>query len=162
MTYRVISLLQPWASLVELERKRYETRSWRTDYTGPLFIHASAAALPVAMIRKCHSDPFHSALTSHYPNHIALPKGQVIALVRLIRCHRVERVRDHLCDEELAFGDYGAGRWAWEMEFLHRLKDPIAAQGALGLWKWTPASLPAHVATLARDAVTVPVQQSLF
>lgn len=38
---KVISLLQPWASLVILGHKKIETRSWNTKYRGDLLIHAS-------------------------------------------------------------------------------------------------------------------------
>jgi hypothetical protein len=40
--YRVLSLWQPWASLVALGVKTIETRSWSTKYRGPLAIHAAA------------------------------------------------------------------------------------------------------------------------
>ena len=40
---KAISLLQPWATLVSIGAKRVETRSWRTDYRGPIAIHASAS-----------------------------------------------------------------------------------------------------------------------
>ena len=39
---RALTLTQPWASLIALLLKTYETRSWRTATTrGPLLIHAS-------------------------------------------------------------------------------------------------------------------------
>lgn len=39
---KTLSLWQPWASLVALGVKTIETRSWSTEYRGPLAIHASA------------------------------------------------------------------------------------------------------------------------
>ncbi len=38
---KVISLLQPWASLVVMGYKKCETRSWNTKSRGTLLIHAS-------------------------------------------------------------------------------------------------------------------------
>ena len=38
---KVISVLQPWASLIVMGAKKIETRSWQTKYTGELLIHAS-------------------------------------------------------------------------------------------------------------------------
>lgn len=38
---RVLSLWQPWASLIPLRMKRIETRGWSTAYRGPLWIHAA-------------------------------------------------------------------------------------------------------------------------
>ena len=45
---KALTLWQPWASLVALGVKTIETRGWRTDYRGPLLIHASAA-IPLPM-----------------------------------------------------------------------------------------------------------------
>lgn len=39
---KVITLWQPWASLVAIREKTIETRSWETRYRGPLAIHAAA------------------------------------------------------------------------------------------------------------------------
>lgn len=38
---KVLTLHQPWASLVALGIKTIETRSWSTKYRGPLAIHAA-------------------------------------------------------------------------------------------------------------------------
>jgi hypothetical protein len=38
MEYKAISLHQPWASLIALEIKKRETRSWSTKYRGKLLI----------------------------------------------------------------------------------------------------------------------------
>ncbi|MFL0196977.1 ASCH domain-containing protein [Clostridium sp. WILCCON 0269] len=37
---KTLTLIQPWASLIALGEKKIETRSWRTNYHGELFIHA--------------------------------------------------------------------------------------------------------------------------
>lgn len=42
MILRTLSVLQPWASLLILGQKQYETRTWATDFRGLLAIHASA------------------------------------------------------------------------------------------------------------------------
>jgi hypothetical protein len=38
---KAITLHQPWATLVAIEQKKIETRSWPTSYRGPLAIHAA-------------------------------------------------------------------------------------------------------------------------
>lgn len=38
---KALTLHQPWASLIALGVKTIETRSWKTDYRGPLVIHAA-------------------------------------------------------------------------------------------------------------------------
>ena len=37
---KVITIKQPWASLIAYGYKRYEFRSWKTNYRGPIYIHA--------------------------------------------------------------------------------------------------------------------------
>lgn len=49
---KALTLWQPWASLVARGEKTIETRSWPTDYRGPLAIHA--AARPMRDARDCH------------------------------------------------------------------------------------------------------------
>ena len=44
---KVLTLTQPWATLVAIGAKRIETRSWATKYRGPLLIHAAAGLGPV-------------------------------------------------------------------------------------------------------------------
>src|SRR3972149_12240119 len=43
---KAISLWQPWASLIAVGAKKYETRSWDTPYRGPLVICASKGGIP--------------------------------------------------------------------------------------------------------------------
>ena len=39
---KVLTLKQPWATLVAEGIKEYEFRSWKTNYIGKLLIHAGA------------------------------------------------------------------------------------------------------------------------
>ena len=38
---RAISLWQPWATAIAVGVKQIETRHWKTDYRGPIAIHAA-------------------------------------------------------------------------------------------------------------------------
>lgn len=38
---KALSIKEPFASLVSLGIKRIETRSWKTNYRGEIYIHAS-------------------------------------------------------------------------------------------------------------------------
>ena len=37
---KVLTIKQPWATLIMQKDKRFEFRSWRTKYRGDLLIHA--------------------------------------------------------------------------------------------------------------------------
>lgn len=132
---KVLSLTQPWASLVCLGAKRFETRSWETLYRGPLLIHASKA-YPRWAKELEKDDPFYSALRAHGVYDPALSCGQIIGRCDLLKCFRTVDVRDSLDEKELAFGDYADRRFAWQLENGAFLPKPIPAKGALGLWNF--------------------------
>lgn len=44
--------------------------------------------------------------------------------------------RETISGQEIAFGDYTEGRYAWKLVNLDVLLDPIQAKGQLSLWEW--------------------------
>jgi hypothetical protein len=138
---KALTLTQPWATLVAIGAKMIETRSWRTSYRGPLAIHA-ARGYPRWALETCEESPFREALTGLSP--AGLPRGAVIATCDLIDCVRTEEIvldrtcpyRSDLTTTEGQFGDYSPGRFAWILEDVMKLPEPIPAKGALGLWEW--------------------------
>ena len=141
---KALSLTQPWASLVALGEKRVETRSWATKYTGPLAIHA-AKGFPKWARETCMEEPFYSvlakqlAIPSQRYGMVSedLPRGAVLCIVKLMGCRRTEDVRYQLPEQELAFGDYAPGRFAWFLEFVEIVSELPLVCGHLGLWEWS-------------------------
>ena len=43
---QVLTIREPWASLIGEQIKIIETRSWPTNYRGELYIHAGVAPIP--------------------------------------------------------------------------------------------------------------------
>ena len=43
---KVLSLTEPYATLIRENKKKIETRSWKTSYRGELYIHASSTHIP--------------------------------------------------------------------------------------------------------------------
>lgn len=43
---KALSIMQPWAWLIAAGHKDIENRTWRTDYRGPVLIHAGLRADP--------------------------------------------------------------------------------------------------------------------
>lgn len=146
---KALTLRQPWATLIAIGAKRIETRSWRTAYRGPLAIHA-AKGFPTEAKILCRSNPFHAALHAggfaSQSYSAELPRGCVIATCTLASCVPVEVVDNAgnvfgvslqpLSERERAFGDYSPGRFAWILEDMQALAQPVAAKGALSLWEW--------------------------
>lgn len=135
LTIPTITLYNPHAQLVALNEKQNETRGWPTKYRGPLFIHAGAFRGWKDLIQE---EPFKSVLAQHgYINWKELPFGVVVAVCDLTDCVKITReYRYTLTDQELAFGDYAIGRFAWVLKNIHTLKTPIQFKGRQGIWKW--------------------------
>lgn len=151
---KAISILQPWASLIAIGAKKIETRSWPTKYRGPLAIHSSK--IPWRFNGKDKTERligltlWESGLY-HEPQD--LPYGAVIATCNLVdvrymlqgKLFRYENGAVIVGGEipmpgepEISFGDYTPGRYAWILEDVRQLPEPIPARGQQGLWNWEP------------------------
>lgn len=99
---KVLTLTQPWATLVAIGAKQIETRSWATTYRGPLLIHAAQGLGPGGMrgLRALAGhEPFFSTLadiTAHTPEKSivdavvdAMPRGAIVAQCELLGCELV-------------------------------------------------------------------------
>ena len=121
---KAISLHQPWASLVALQQKRIETRSWPANYTGPLAIHAAKRPVRLGEIDLNISDTLFNAGISRLGQ---LPLGCIVATCTLARFYQITtppRV------PELWFGNYEPGRWAWVLEDIRAMRTPLPWTGS--------------------------------
>jgi hypothetical protein len=148
---KVLTLTQPWASLVAIGAKRIETRSWSTSYRGPLAIHA-AKGFP----REAREFAECRMVTELMCKHLGreqiwisdYPVGTIVATCRLARCYPTDRVaigsilgdgeglQLPVTEQEYALGNYDPERWAWLLADIKALLEPIPAKGSLGLWEW--------------------------
>ncbi|MDB5200568.1 MAG: hypothetical protein JWO92_2531 [Chitinophagaceae bacterium] len=131
---KAISLLQPFASLIVIGAKKFETRSWGTRYRGPLLIHAS---------KKWDTDQEQLLDTFHFgtalqntDGKIKLPFGSVIGKVYLASVNYTQVVVGSLSEQEKAFGDYTHGRYAWELKDPVQFDKPIPYKGSLSIWEF--------------------------
>ena len=137
---KALTLWQPWASLVAVGAKAYETRSWDTPYRGELVIHAAQRSIEKEL-STCLLPHFKQALHEWFGFEILgdvyrLPHGAGLAVVELVDIFPTEKVRDQLSESELAFGNYADGRFAWELELIHQFDDPVPQRGFQKLWDW--------------------------
>jgi hypothetical protein len=126
---KAITLHQPLASLTAIGVKTIEARSSFTDYRGPLAIHASKTATRV-------DDPYYrSVLQSAGLPYDRLPLGFVLATCELVNCEKISPATIP-CYPEYAFGDFNPGWYAWKLQDIRALSEPIPARGHRGLWIW--------------------------
>ena len=128
---RAVSLWQPWATAIALGLKPWETRSWATSYRGPVAIHASKTPIDKALPPELHRE-YRDALGWQLS---LLPRGCFVAIANLVNCCRTEDVVGRLTEQELFWGDFGPGRWAWQLANVRRLLTPLETLGCPGLWE---------------------------
>lgn len=143
---KALSLWQPWASLVIIGAKRIETRSWYTDYRGPLVIHA-ASKVTNAQLLLHHEEPFKSALAEHGIRRWQdMPLGACIGIVELVDVRQVygpgayvveprAKPLEPPLEPERSFGLYDAGRFAWVLRKPRALPKPVPRRGRQQLFE---------------------------
>jgi hypothetical protein len=149
---KAITLIQPWASLIALGEKRIETRSWPTNYRGPIAIHAGKS-MPAYARDLCEELEVADLLEEHGLMWEALPQGEVVATAKLLDCIRFAKDTAWIVEEHCAIphgqwpyltgqyeyllGDFSPGRYGFVLEDVRPLPEPIPARGFQGLWDWS-------------------------
>lgn len=134
MMAKVLSLLQPWATLAVMGLKTIETRSWGTIYRGPLLIHAGLRRSGKAVWAESE------LLQQHVPDFGALAFGAIVGEVQLRDVMRLGAMNmgvaafEQQSLEEHAFSAAPA-RFAWIFSDAQLFEEPIPATGRLGLWE---------------------------
>jgi hypothetical protein len=143
---KAITLIQPWASLIALGEKQFETRSWATNYRGPIAIHAGRRTKQAeTFIEDLVEDmpyPFYN-YGLYSPDYF--PFGAIVAIANLVDCYETKVIRPHVSYQERDLGDWSPGRFAWEMSVFKVLDEPIPMSGKQGLWE-VPATIEALLA----------------
>ena len=162
---KAITLWQPWASLLACGEKQYETRSWETKYRGPIAIHAAKIPFSTGAYIDRELHRYANALgLKDIHSFDTLPYGRIIAIAELVNCWHivyhpgldVDRAK-HIpigaeldvprkhpdfgryivpTDQEMFFGNWTPGRYAWEFKNMIILNNPIPAKGMQMLWNW--------------------------
>ncbi|WGV29120.1 ASCH domain-containing protein [Halotia branconii] len=144
-TIKAISLHQPWASLIPMGLKKYETRSWATSYRGPLLI--CAAKKTSIQQQQIYASIFYTyqiqlAETDNWLEWDDLSFGCAVALADLTDCIRMTSAFISAQPEtEIDCGDWTVDRFAWKLENIRRIMPPIQVTGRQGLFD-TEIELP--------------------
>lgn len=156
---KALTLWQPWASLVAMGAKRWETRSWTTSYRGPLLIHAAGRKPPRSHYTAQPDQPVEISSAAveamievlGVADFDRLPRGAVVGVAELTDCRRID-ARDDVtrliqaahplsfagARQELMFGDWSLDRAVWRIENTRLVDPPLPTGGRQGLW--TPSN----------------------
>ena len=127
---KVLSLTEPYATLIKNGFKTIETRSWKTNYRGKLYIHASSTKIP-----KEYRDNLELMSLVDINN---LNYGNIICSCELLDCIEmtdefVDKIKNTRKNEYIT-GVYSKGRYAWILGNIEILEEPIKVKGHLGIW----------------------------
>lgn len=132
MIIPAVTLYQPYACLVEIGAKPYETRHFQipTRLLGKrVAVHAAARACAVDFDQETLDDiteAFGRCSWNHW-----LPRGAVVATAILAESIPAEKVKPD------SFGNYSAGRWAWRLEDVRPVVPHLPAKGRQQIgWAW--------------------------
>ena len=138
---KVLSVKQPFASLIASSEKQIETRSWQTKYRGPIAIHASGRFDADSKEHMYYLQTCFDCLKD--VKGYNLPLGCIVATANLYdvkptsyTCsHFGEWWLDWLTEKEYAIGNFSPNRYGWFLSDVKLLDTPIPCKGKLGLWE---------------------------
>lgn len=117
---KIISIKQPWASLIVHKGKDVENRTWLTKYRGPVLVHASQRPDTIS------AREIERRFGFRPPSD--MPEGGVIGIVEIVDC-----VKDHPSRW------YVPGHWAFVLSNARPLPF-VSWKGALSITD-APAAL---------------------
>ena len=124
---KVLTIKQPWATLIMQGDKRFEFRSWQTKYRGELLIHAGKGIDKEAVKRLANCLPKE------------LPQGKILGKVTLVDCIKItHEFKEELLKEnsDIYTKSSFQENYGWQLEDVNVFNEPIDAKGHLSLWDY--------------------------
>ena len=126
---KVITIKQPFATLIAEGLKEYEFRTWRTKFRGDILIHAGKGIDKKAMER-------YKLLNLDYPS------GKIIAKATITDCVYVDdNLKEELQEKDplVYYGilqkDSNWDGYGFKLENIEKI-EPIEINGKLSLWDY--------------------------
>ncbi|MDY6803498.1 MAG: ASCH domain-containing protein [Cyanobacteriota bacterium] len=121
---KVLTIKQPWAWLIAEGIKTIENRTWKTNYRGPLGIHAGKSNSDLSPILIDRINGILKEMSIKLPSidRLKSEQGHIIAIADLTPITTDKEDRWAI-----------PGQYHWKLENARRIT-PIQAKGKLGLW----------------------------
>lgn len=142
--YKVLTLHQPWATLVANGIKMIETRPKPTSWNGIYLIHA-AKVWNRDQNQICY-DPYFceglikcGILFKNFGENIEdqMQLGRILGAVSVSCCMEINQMtlpKMRMQKNEYYFGDYTLGRWAWFLSHQRKIASPFLYRGMQGYY----------------------------
>ena len=124
---KVLTIKQPWATLIMQGYKRFEFRSWQTKYRGDLLIHAGKGIDKEAIKR----------LEKYLPKELLT--GKILGKVTLVDCIKMSpEFKERLLKEnkDIYAKSSFQENYGWQMDNVQVFKEPIETKGHLSLCEY--------------------------
>lgn len=120
---KVLTLRQPWATLVAEGIKKYEFRSWKTNYRGKVLIHAGTGIDKDDMKKYEHMN-------------LDFPSRRIIAVVEIEDCLELDEDLNKkiISENNIAYGHKIRTGYAWKLKNIKKIDYGKEVNGKLGLW----------------------------
>lgn len=145
---KALTIHQPFALALATGLKQYETRPRRTNHRGKFGIHAGLHVDEESLGRLINAG---IPLDEHVERPLSrrwsvlsaedLPTGCIVAIGEITDC--IEMTEEFIAQQtpqEIALGGWEVGRFAYKVENVERLDQPIPARGKQGMWDWDETS----------------------
>ncbi len=125
---KVITIKQPFATLIAEGLKEYEFRTWRTKYRGEILIHAGKGIDKKAMERYRHLN-------------LKYPLGCIIAKATITDCIKIDDDAREMLKQKNSFVYSSIIKhiewdgYGFKLENVIRI-EPIPVNGKLSLWDY--------------------------
>lgn len=123
---KVLTIKEPWASLIINGYKKYEFRSWKTKYRGKILIHAGKTL-------EKDVEPRFKDYNLDYK------LGYIIGEADIVDCIKVDEEfnKELLKINSIVYGKSNHREdFAWKLENIKKYDKPIPIKGQLGLWNY--------------------------
>ncbi len=122
---KVLTIKEPWASLIINGYKKYEFRSWKTNYRGKLLIHAGKGI-----------DKDMLYIANKY--NIKINPGNILGEVEITDCIKVnDEFSKYLKkDNSLVYHSSYKDYYAWKIVKVKKYEKTIPVNGKLGIWNY--------------------------
>lgn len=130
---KALTIIEPWATLLMMGKKRYETRDWQIGYRGLLAIHSGKKVLTERDYNLGVVDCMENSEIT--PEILEKNRGKIIAVGFLQVIYLMtEDFINAQSETEKDLGYWQVGKYAWYINDIKLLHQPIPARGMPGLW----------------------------
>ncbi len=125
---KVITIRQPWATLIAKGYKDYEFRTWKTKYRGEILIHAGKGVDKEALKR-------FQYLNLEYPTGCIIARAVLTDCIYITKEHggKLYKINPIVYKGLISKNDWDG--YGFKLESVEEIK-PIPINGKLSLWDY--------------------------